>query len=435
MAVAPALFRTIAVLIDPGTARCAAPEWIDRVNGRLDAVMPLVERARAAVGAEVRFESLRIATTPVVHAAEGWSPADYLAVADAMDGMAVRHDAEFIGGFCGSTLGRRPAAILAAAFAEALLATDRVCGFLNVAQTGAGLDLHGLRACVDALRTMERRQPETRRLDAFAKFAVTANVVPASPFMPLAYREPGEDACSVSIGVGCLDRLIAAAEPGLPIDLAAERLTQAVRDEAVRADGVATAIEQHTGLQVVALDFSLVPRPHGPSSSVGHLLERLGASPTQTGALAVLSVLNNVIRRGALLGTTRGLALSRAFLSVSEDTVLDRAARDRRLTLQHLLALSAVCSVGLDMVALESSVEDDVLLSLIADQLAIGCAAGKASSARLILLPAGSVEGSFETRIFGTAVPLFPDEGSKAFARGSSAPFVYHPGDSATPLG
>src|SRR4051812_28238211 len=255
--------------------------------------MPLVAEARKSLEHDVRFESLRIGTTPAAGPGNDWTRDDFLAVARAMDGMASRHGAEFIGGLCGSTVRDAAASVLAEAFAEALASTERVCGYLNVAQTGAGLDLDGLRASVRVLRALDKRETQADRLDAFARFAVTANVVPNSPFMPMAYKSLDGPACSLAIGVGCIDRLIASMKTDLPIDAAADHLRETIRFEAERADRVAGALEEQTGLPVDTIDFSLVARPAGSATSVSHLLERLGAHVTSTGSLAVLSILNS----------------------------------------------------------------------------------------------------------------------------------------------
>jgi uncharacterized protein (UPF0210 family) len=398
-------FRTIMIAVDPGGPFPSPDRWAESLAERLASFVPAIASVRDRLVSRTTFQTIRIATTPVAADGPTWSTDEYVKAATFLEEICRLYDAEFVGGMAAFVPVDQGGDALAQALPDVLLGTTRVCAFLDIARTGYGLSGEGLRHCVAILRAIARRDPSSS-LNAFARFAATANSVPATPFMPMGHKPRGQESVSLSVGIGMIQHLVRCLESearGKSLELMGDLLTDCVRQQTELADAVADEIEQLTGAIVEVLDLSVGSVPSGSHGSVLTLMRLLGTDLCAAGALTVVSVINQAIRRGARLATKRKLALSRLFLSICEDTEILLSLRRGEIALDRLLALTAVSSVGLDMVALTADVSDDLLAGLIADQLAIACAGRKPASVRLILLPPGVAEAAFGLPVFGTA--------------------------------
>jgi uncharacterized protein (UPF0210 family) len=223
--------------------------------------------------------------------------------------------------------------------------------------------------------------------------------------MPLAYHgDAGADAV-VNVGVGGIEfilREVEALPPGAPVEQVCGAVRDVVADLARRAEEAGQAVAQGIGAKLGSIDVSLLPMPVGRSHSLLRLFQLIGVESFDTpGALAVLGMLTDAVRKGGQ-SSERMRGLSGTLLSISEDTEVYEQLCRRSLSLDRLLALSAVCSVGLDMIAVPADTPAGGLAGVIADEMAIGCVHRKTTAVRFILAPRGRADVGFDAdRVFG----------------------------------
>ena len=369
--------------------------------------MPGLRAVLTSISSRVSFQSIRLAVPPVAIVANPWSTADFVAAAMALDLIAHEFDLEFVGGFAANALNHPTATALVNSLPEVLYTTRRLCAFLNVGDSISGLLPGPVRQSVQVLRQLALCN-DAKGADAMARFAVTANAVGGTPFMPMGHGQRDDGRRAISIGVGCTEYLVQRleSEPA-SVDLthAGRVVTDLLAHLAQEANTLAIDIERSTNLTCDVIDLSVASVPTNPIASVGRLLRAMNTNLTEVGALTAISIINRAIRDAAR-GIPRMAGLSRVFISVTEDPAMRDATERHYLNLDKLLALTSVCSVGLDMVALGDSTSDSCLEALMSDQLAIGCAADKPVSVRLILVPDETKGMPFENALFGTATPL-----------------------------
>ncbi len=277
---------------------------------------------------------------------------------------------------------------------EALSTTKKICSSVNVATSKAGINM-------DAVRMMGRIVKECARLTkdqdslACAKFVVFANAVEDNPFMTGAFLGPGEDDAVINVGVsgpGVVKRALENVKGDLTevaecIKQTAFKITrvgQLVAAEASRRLGVSSGI----------VDLSLAPTPV-VGDSVAHILEEIGLECVGAcGTTATLALLNDAVKKGGIMASGHVGGLSGAFIPVSEDAGMINGAEKGALTLEKLEAMTAVCSVGLDMIAIPGDTHEDVISALIADEIAIGVVNTKTTAVRVIPVY-GKSEGEY----------------------------------------
>lgn len=347
----------------------------------------------------------RIAVSPIAAAAGAFSPAEMIAVAATLDEAARESGIDFIGGFGalvekGFTRGDRA---LIEAIPEALATTQRVCSSVNVASTHAGINMDAVYLMG---RTIKRAAELTADADgiACAKLCVFANIPQDVPFMAGAYLGVGEPDAVINVGVsgpGVVRKAIDRARRSNPrLDLG--ELSEIVKRTAFKV----TRVGELIGRQVAGklnvpfgvVDLSLAPTPN-VGDSVGEIFQSLGLrSIGAPGSTALLAMLNDAVKKGGIFASSYVGGLSGAFIPVSEDLNIAEAGRKGLLTLEKLEALTSVCSVGLDMVALPGSTSAETIAGIIADEMAIGVINAKATATRLIPVP-GKEAGA--TAFFG----------------------------------
>jgi len=336
----------------------------------------------------------RLAVSPVSMLLEGQSAADALPVAMALDSAAGEVGVDLIGGFTalvqkGITGGE---AALIDALPEVLAATQRVCSSVNVGTTRAGMN-------VDAIRLMGRRildiAEATREQNGFgaAKLVVFANIPEDNPFMAGAFLGAGEPECVINVGVsgpGVVKRAIERLTLSRP-DCTLDDIAEEVKHTAFRVTRVGELIgrevAERLGIQFGVLDLSLAPTPR-VGDSVGEIyqamgIERIGAP----GTTAAVALLNDAVKKGGSFASSSVGGLSGAFIPVMEDHALADAMKKGDLTLEKLEAMTAVCSVGLDMILLPGDVAPETIAGIIMDEAAIGIANRKTTGVRVIPVP------------------------------------------------
>ncbi|MEA4824169.1 MAG: PFL family protein [Clostridiaceae bacterium] len=370
----------------------------------------------------------RISVTPVAVIAGSCRSDDYTPIAETLDRAAIEVGVNFIGGFSalvhkGFTRGDR---ILLDSIPSALTATQRVCSSVNVATTKAGINM-------DAVAQMGRIVKQcaylTRGQDsiACAKLVVFANAAEDNPFMAGAFHGIGEPETVINVGVSGPGVVRAALANAGDCDLAT--VAETVKRTAFKITRVgqlvATEASRRLGVPFGIVDLSLAPTP-AVGDSVAHILEEMGlAHCGGAGTTAALALLNDAVKKGGVMASSHVGGLSGAFIPVSEDAGMIDAARDGHLTIEKLEAMTAVCSVGLDMIAIPGDTTADVISAIIADEISIGVVNSKTTAVRVIPAFGKTVgdEVSFGG-LLGTApvMPVNTASPTRFIARGGRIP-------------
>ncbi len=370
----------------------------------------------------------RICVTPISLVAEASDDRDYVAFAQALQRAADETGVNFLGGFSalvhkGFTKGDR---ILIESLPEALAVTRNVCASVNVATSRAGINMDAVRLMGGVVKETAERTREEGGLGC-AKLVVFANAVEDNPFMAGAFHGVGEAECAINVGVSGPGVVKCALEEvrGASFEEVAEtikrtafkitRVGQLVAKEACRRLNVPFGI----------VDLSLAPTP-AMGDSVAHILEEMGLERCGApGTTAALALLNDAVKKGGVMASSFVGGLSGAFIPVSEDAGMIRAAREGALTLEKLEAMTCVCSVGLDMIALPGDTTADTISAIIADEAAIGVINHKTTAVRVIPVPGGKLGDTVEFGGLLGSAPIMRVNpfGSGAFiARGGRIP-------------
>lgn len=370
----------------------------------------------------------RIAVTPIALVAEACADTDYVAFAETLDRAAEAVGVNFIGGFSalvhkGYTVGDLR---LIDSIPEALARTTRVCSSVNIATTRAGINM-------DAVKQMGEIIVQTAQYTAdrngigCAKLVVFANATEDNPFMAGAFHGIGEPECVINVGVSgpgvvknALEK-VKDADFGVVADTIKRtafkitRMGQLVAQEASRRLGVPFGI----------VDLSLAPTP-AIGDSVAHILEEMGLEHCgAAGSTAALALLNDAVKKGGAMASSYVGGLSGAFIPVSEDAGMIQATGKGVLSIEKLEAMTAVCSVGLDMIAIPGDTPATTIAAIIADEAAIGVINNKTTAVRLIPVPGKSVGDMVEFGgLLGHAsiIPVSTLDSSTFIARGGRIP-------------
>ncbi len=364
-------------------------ERILSVAGKL---VPVCERIGQKYGIPV--VNKRIAVSPIAIVGAALSSEELVEVARTLDAVAREVNVDFIGGFSalvekGLARGDRS---LIAAIPPALAATERVCASVNVASTRAGINIDAVLRMGQIIKLAADLSADRDGL-ACTKLCVFANIPEDIPFMAGAYMGIGEADAVINVGVSgpgvvkkAVDRALA-----LKPDLDLGGLSELIKKTAYRVTRVGELIGREVadqlGIRFGVVDLSLAPTPN-VGDSVGEIFQSLGLlSIGVPGTTAALALLNDAVKKGGAFASSRVGGLSGAFIPVSEDLNISDAARSGYLCLEKLEAITSVCSVGLDMVAIPGDTSAETISAIIADEMAIGVVNNKTTAARLIPVP------------------------------------------------
>ena len=423
--------RTVTMGID--LASCASPnleelcarvrEKLRHFAGRLRGVCHEVEQRYG-----IPIVNRRIAVSPVASVAAAHTAEGYIALARTLDEVAAEVGVDLVGGFSahvqkGWTEGARR---LISTLPEVLSTTKRVCASVNVGTTAAGINMDAILALGHVLKDTAER---TRESDGFgcAKLVIFANAPSDNPFMAGAFHGQGEPDCVINIGVSGPGVVKAAVE-----DLMAHaairptlgEIAEEIKSTAFRVTRVGELIGREVasrlGVPFGIVDLSLAPTPR-VGDSVGEILQAMGVLKIGApGSTAALALLNDAVKKGGSFASSSVGGLSGAFVAVSEDKALADAVEQGHLTLAKLEAMTAVCSVGLDMIAVPGDTEAETLAALIADEVAIGVINHKTTAVRVIPVPG---KGAGDRAVFGglfgemMILPIHAAGGSNEFVR------------------
>ncbi len=336
----------------------------------------------------------RIAVSPIAVVACSFSAEEMCRTAKVLDDAVCDLKIDFIGGF-GALVEKgftRGDFALIEAIPESLSSTERVCSSVNVASTSAGINMDAVSLMG---RTVKRAAELTASRDGVgcAKLCVFANIPQDVPFMAGAYLGVGEPEAVINVGVsgpGVVKKAIERAR-ATERDLDLGRLSEVIKRTAFKVTRVGELIARQVadklGVAFGVVDLSLAPTPN-VGDSVGEIFEMLGLKVIGVpGSTAALALLNDAVKKGGIFASSYVGGLSGAFIPVSEDLNIAEAARNGSLSLEKLEAMTSVCSVGLDMVAIPGETSAETISAIIADEMAIGVINGKATAARLVPVP------------------------------------------------
>jgi uncharacterized protein (UPF0210 family) len=431
--------RTVTMGID--LQPCASPdlhvlcarirERIVHYAGRLAAVCREVE---ARYG--IPIVNRRIAVSPIASVAAAHTSEGYLAVARTLDEVVSEVEVDLVGGFTalvqkGWTEGDRR---LIEILPEVLSTTKRVCASVNVGTTAAGINMDAILALGRVLKDTAER---TRDHDGFgcAKLVIFANAPNDNPFMAGAFHGSGEPDCVINIGVSGPGVVKAAVQdlvhhsPKVTLGEIAEEIKSTAFRVTRVGELIGREVASRLGVAFGIVDLSLAPTPQ-VGDSVGEILQAMGVTRLGApGSTAALALLNDAVKKGGSFASSSVGGLSGAFVAVSEDSALADAVERGDLTLAKLEAMTAVCSVGLDMIAVPGDTDAETLAALIADECAIGVINHKTTAVRVIPVPGkGPGELAVFGGLFGRMIIL------PIHAAGGSSAFVHHGGRIPAPL-
>ncbi len=350
-------------------------------------LVPVAQAIQADLG--IPIVNKRVAVTPVAAIAESASETDYSPVAEAMDRAGAEIGVDFIGGYSalvqkGCTRGDLA---LIDSIPLALARTSRVCSSVNVASTRSGIN-------VDAVNRMARVILETARSTrdgiGCCRLVVFANIPDDNPFVAGAMHGFGEPEFVVNVGVsgpGVVRAVLSNMPPDADLGAVAEEVKKTAFKVTRMGELVGREAARRLGVEFGIVDLSLAPTP-AIGDSVADILEAMGLERTGThGTTAALYLLTDAVKKGGAMATSSIGGLSGAFIPVSEDAGMVRAVADRSLSLDKLEAMTAVCSVGLDMIAVPGDTSAETIAAIIADEMAIGVVNHKTTAVRILPVP------------------------------------------------
>jgi uncharacterized protein (UPF0210 family) len=353
----------------------------------------------------------RISVTPVSIVAEACETEDYTVFAAAMDRAAAEVGVNFIGGFSalihkGCTTGDTR---LLNAIPQALAATERVCSSVNVATTKAGINMNAVYRMGQIIKETAELTAERDGLGC-AKLVVFANVPEDNPFMAGAFHGVGEPECVINVGVsgpGVVKNAVEKAK-GKDFGELAETIKRTAFKVTRTGELVGRAASKKLGVPFGIVDLSLAPTP-AIGDSVADILEGMGLERCGThGTTAALALLNDAVKKGGAMASSYVGGLSGAFIPVSEDAGMIRAVEEGALTLEKLEAMTCVCSVGLDMIAVPGDTGAETIAAIIADEVAIGVVNQKTTAVRIIPAPGKKVGDHVEFGGLLGRAPVMP---------------------------
>ena len=370
----------------------------------------------------------RISVTPMALVAGASDTEDYVPFALALDRAARTCGVNFIGGY--SALVQKGMTIaderLIRSIPEALSRTELVCSSVNVGSTKAGINM-------DAVALMGRIIKDTAAAtadrDGFgcAKLVVFCNAVEDNPFMAGAFHGVGEADSVINVGVsgpGVVHHALQSCKDQ-PFDVVAETIKKTAFQITRVGQMVATEASRRLDTPFGIVDLSLAPTP-AIGDSVARILEEMGLSVCGThGTTAALALLNDAVKKGGVMASSHVGGLSGAFIPVSEDEGMIAAALDGTLTLDKLEAMTCVCSVGLDMIAVPGSTTAETISAIIADEAAVGMVNSKTTAVRIIPVEGKDVGDMVELGgLLGSApvMPVHEAASTDFIARGGRIP-------------
>ena len=406
--------------------KAACQKIYDKITRRAEHLVATGEAIEREFG--IPIVNKRISVTPMALVAGASETSSYVPFAVAMDSAAKTAGVDFIGGFSalvqkGATPADRK---LISSIPEALAITDYVCSSVNVGSTKAGINMNAVGVMGRIIKETAERTAERGGFGC-AKLVVFCNAVEDNPFMAGAFHGVGEPDCIINVGVsgpGVVYHALQAVK-GQSFDVVAET----VKKTAFRITRMGQLVAQEASRRLDTpfgiVDLSLAPTP-AIGDSVARILEEMGLEVCGThGTTAALALLNDAVKKGGVMASSHVGGLSGAFIPVSEDEGMIAAAGSGALHLDKLEAMTCVCSVGLDMIAVPGDTTAETISAIIADEAAIGMVNTKTTAVRIIPAPGKTVGDTVEFGgLLGSApvIPVHPFSSAAFIQRGGRIP-------------
>ena len=362
----------------------AAEKIYDKITHRAERLVAVGEEIERTYG--IPIINKRIAVTPIalLTAVSGGDPVKYAKILEkASQAVGVN----FIGGY--SALVHKGFAAgdeaLIRSIPEALATTEHVCSSVNIGSTKAGINMDAVRMMGGVVRECAERTKDNNCIGA-AKLVVFCNAPEDNPFMAGAFHGIGEPDCVINVGVSGpgVVRSALAKHPDGDLTEVADVIKKTAFKITRMGQLVGTVASQKLGVPFGIVDLSLAPTP-AIGDSVAHILEEMGLEICGThGTTAALALLNDAVKKGGVMASSHVGGLSGAFIPVSEDAGMIAAARSHDLSIEKLEAMTAVCSVGLDMIIIPGETPASTISAIIADEAAIGMVNSKTTAVRVI---------------------------------------------------
>lgn len=403
----------------------ACKKVYDKITNKAKDLVKVGETIEKEFGIPIINKRISVTPIAIVSAACKCSPVPF---AKAMDEAAKAVGVNLIGGY--SALVQKGFSAgdveLIRSIPEALSVTERVCSSVNVGSTKTGINLDACKLMGKIIKESAEKTVDKACFGA-AKLVVFCNAVEDNPFMAGAFHGVGEPDCMINVGVSGpgVVRSALAKHPDADISEIADIIKKTSYKITRIGQLVGVTASERLGVPFGIVDLSLAPTP-AIGDSVAHILEEIGLERCGThGTTATLALLNDAVKKGGVMACSRIGGLSGAFIPVSEDAGMIDAAKSGTLCIEKLEAMTAVCSVGLDMIVVPGDTTEDTLAAIIADEAAIGMVNSKTTAVRII--PAIGKEVGDELDwggLFGCGpvMPLKSESASKFINRGGQIP-------------
>ena len=414
---------------DEDIEKCAQNIY-DKICKKAEKLVETGEQIEREFG--IPIVNKRISVTPISLVAAACKAESYVPLALALDKAAKKCGVNFIGGFSALVnKGFTESDLkLINSIPEALAVTERVCSSVCVASTKSGINMDAVALMGNIIKKAAERTADTGGFGC-AKLVVFANAVEDNPFMAGAFHGVGEPECVINVGVsgpGVVYHALQSCK-GEPFDVVAETIKKTAFKITRMGQLVAREASERLGVPFGIVDLSLAPTPE-KGDSVARILEEMGIESCGThGTTAALALLNDAVKKGGVMASNHVGGLSGAFIPVSEDEGMIAAAQCGSLKLDKLEAMTCVCSVGLDMIAVPGDTPASTLGAIIADEAAIGVVNCKTTAVRIIPAPGKKVGEIVEFGGLLGSAPVMPVHpfGSDAFIeRGGRIPAPMH---------
>lgn len=364
----------------------ACEKIYNKITEKAARLVPVVEKISTDYG--IPIINKRISVTPIAMLLASAPAADPVEYAKALDRAAKAVGVNFIGGF-GALVHKGFSAgdeRLIASIPQALAETDIVCSSVNIGSTKTGINMDAVKLMGGVVRKAAEITADNQCMGA-AKLVVFCNAPEDNPFMAGAFHGVGEPDCVVHVGVsgpGAVRAALAKLPKDAPLDEVAELVKRTAFKITRMGQLVGNLAAKELGVPFGIVDLSLAPTP-AVGDSVANILEEMGLESCGCcGTTACLALLNDAVKKGGVMASNHVGGLSGAFIPVSEDDGMIKAAECGSLSLEKLEAMTAVCSVGIDMVVIPGDTPAEVISALIADEAAIGMVNSKTTAVRVI---------------------------------------------------
>ena len=407
-----------------------ADKIYDKICRSAKNLVPTAEQIERELG--IPIVNKRISVTPIALVANACEADNFTPLAQALDRAAKSCGVNFIGGFSalvqkGMTSGDRR---LIQSIPEALASTDIVCSSVNVGSTKAGINMDAVKLMGNVVKKAAELTKDNNGM-ACAKLVIFCNAVEDNPFMAGAFHGVGEPETVINVGVsgpGVVHHALQKCK-GQPLNEVAEVIKKTAFRITRMGQLVAQEASRRLDMPFGVVDLSLAPTP-AVGDSVARILEEMGLEVCGChGTTAALAMLNDAVKKGGVMASSSVGGLSGAFIPVSEDEGMIAAAKSGVLTLDKLEAMTCVCSVGLDMIAVPGDTPASTISAIIADEAAIGMVNSKTTAVRIIPAPGTKVGDMVEFGgLLGEApvMPVHPESAEAFICRGGKIPAPMH---------